>query len=120
MLKYLLDANLSPETAKYLRKFDVSVRSIQEEQLGHLPDQEIISLAKKEDLIIVTFDYDFAHLWFFKEWGKIGVIHLRTRLQTVEYINEIVGNFMRSGVMEREQLARTLVVLDESGYRVER
>ncbi len=102
MPKVLLDANLSPETAQFLRTLDISVHSIQEQGLGRLPDRDIIVIGKKESRIIVTFDYDFAELWYFKEWGTIGIIHLRTKLQTVEHINPILGNFLTSGVIEKE------------------
>lgn len=49
MLKLLLDANLSPETAKFLRHQGFDVKSVQEEKLGKLTDEEIVKLAIKEE-----------------------------------------------------------------------
>lgn len=120
MPRVLLDANLSPETAKFLRTLDISANSIQEQGLGRLSDEEIIAIGKKESRMIITFDYDFAELWYFKEWGTVGIIHLRTKLQTVEHVNPVLGNFLSNGIIEKESLQQSLIVLDESEYRVVR
>ena len=46
MRKLLLDANISPETAQFLRTLKYSVKSIQEEGLGKLPDEEIVAITQ--------------------------------------------------------------------------
>ncbi len=118
MPKFLLDANLSPLTAHYLRENTIQAKSILEENLGQLTDEEIVARAKRGKRIVITFDRDFAELWYFKEWGKIGIILLKTRHQRPAYINPILGTFLSSKVIEKQKLTKSLIVLSESGYRV--
>ena len=47
-MKFLLDANISPETATFLRQFNFNVKSLIEENLSCLSDVEVIDLAKQE------------------------------------------------------------------------
>lgn len=120
MLRFLLDANVSPEIALLFRELGYGAKSIQEECLGRLSDEEIIALAKREKRIIMTFDHDFAETWYFKERGKIGVLYLRTHFQTTEYVKGLLRSFIRSKILEKENLGKALVVLSEGGHRIVR
>lgn len=120
MLKFLLDANLSPETAEAIRELGYNTRSIQEEGLGELSDEEIVELAKREKRIIITFDQDLADAWYFREHGKVGVILLRTHLQTVEHLESVLTPFIEAKVIEKEKLKKSLTVLSEAGHRIVR
>ncbi|MDP3918061.1 MAG: DUF5615 family PIN-like protein [Candidatus Woesebacteria bacterium] len=42
MIKFLLDANLSPVTSKYLAELGFDSKSITEEKLGYVIDPEVI------------------------------------------------------------------------------
>lgn len=116
MLKLLLDANLSPETAKFFRRKGLNVKSIQEEKLGKLADKEIVELAIKEERIVVTLDLDFGELWYFVFKGKTGIIVLRTKFQTVEWVNKILEKFLKERF--KEGMEKSLIVLSESGFRI--
>ena len=48
MIKFLLDANLSPISSRFLNQRGYHSKSITEEGLGYLEDIEIIKLAKKD------------------------------------------------------------------------
>ncbi len=48
MPKFLLDANLSPETAEYLRGLGYHAESIQEQGLGNLTDEQVVQKAINE------------------------------------------------------------------------
>lgn len=120
MPKFLLDANISPETAEVFRKLGYNTKSIQEDALGKLSDEEVIKLARQEKRIIVTFDHDFAYAWYFVERGKVGVIFLRTRFQTTEYVERIISHFLQAKTIEKERLEKALVVLSEVGHRIVR
>ena len=67
MIKFLLDANLSPTTSKYLINLGFNSKSITEERLGYLIDSEIVKIAKKEKRMIITFDLDFGEIYHQKE-----------------------------------------------------
>ncbi len=49
MPRFLLDANLSPETAEYLRSLGYQAESIQEQGLGNLTDEQIVQKAVNEE-----------------------------------------------------------------------
>ena len=46
-MKFLLDANISHETANFLRQFNFDVKSLVEADLSHLTDAEVVELVKK-------------------------------------------------------------------------
>ena len=122
MLRFLLDANLSPETAAFLRQqFLFNVTSLLELNQSGLSDKEIISLAKREARIIVTLDLDFGELYHeVQEPSSFGVIILRLRDQRVEKVNQILQSFFQSLIGRKlfEEQPHALVVIDESSFRI--
>ena len=96
MSKFLLDANISRETAEFLRTtVGLDAEALPREQL-ELKDPEIVALAKKQSRVIITFDLDFGELYHFRERGQLGVIILRLEDQTVESVNAALARFFRS------------------------
>ena len=116
-LKFLLDANLSPLTAEFLRNLNFDATSILEQKLHYLSDEEVVKKAKREARIIITFDRDFADLWYFREKGKIGIIHVRTKNQTPENVNEILRRFIENP-KPSINLNNKLTVVKETGFRI--
>lgn len=92
MPKLLLDANISPETARFLRSLGFSVKSLIEENLAGITDEQVVTLAEKERRVIITFDLDFGRIYHFKEQGKVGIVVLRLENQTVESQTPILRN----------------------------
>jgi predicted nuclease of predicted toxin-antitoxin system len=118
MLKFLLDAALSPETANFLQKLGYDTEDLISLKLHHLIDEEVIRLAKRKRRIIVTFDLDFGQLYHFKFKGKVGIIILRLKNQTVESVNETLKNFLRRGIVEKQKLEKSLIVVTKTEFRV--
>lgn len=117
-LRLLLNANLSPETARFLReKFLFDVRCILEDRLGRLSDHDITKHAKTDNRIIVTSDLDFRQLYHFASDEQPGIIVLRLADQTIENTNRVLGDFFR-GFADRASLVRSLLVIEERRYRV--
>lgn len=120
MSKFLLDANLSPETQVYLEKtfgFDV-IDLITQKQFA-LSDEEIVILAKEQKRVIITFDLDFGEIYHLREEGKLGVIILRLDDQTVESVNRSLKAFF-NGEAKNISLETSLVVLEKDKIRVVR
>jgi len=118
VIKLLLDANLSPETRRYLTKtFAFDVIDLITENQARLPDEDVAKLAIKEKRIIVTFDLDFGEIYHFKEKGNLGVIILRLEDKTVESVNRALYQFFKKDV-ERINLYKSLVVIEEKGIRI--
>ena len=92
--RFLLDANLSPETAAYLRAtFGFDVVDLLTLGQSHLTDREIVAMAKRESRVVITFDLDFGKIYHRWERGQIGAMVLRLEDQTVESVNLVLGRF---------------------------
>jgi len=117
MLKLLLNANLSHETASTLRNLGIDVLCLLEKGLGAIADEEVVKLAKEEGRIIITFDLDFGQLYHFREEGKLGVIILRLKDQTVEAVNAVLERLFEDFKGEEAQLQNGLVIVEENRYR---
>lgn len=118
MTPLLLDANLSPDTGTYLRTelaFDaIHLRTI---GLGELSDDEVVTLAKREGRVIITFDLDYGEIYKRWERGQIGVILLRLEDQTSSSVNRVLDRFFRQDAPGID-LTSSLVILDEARTRV--
>ncbi|EKE06395.1 MAG: hypothetical protein ACD_19C00014G0009 [uncultured bacterium] len=117
MIKFLLDANLSPKTSKYLTKLGFDSKSITEEKLGYLKDSEIIKITKKEKRIIITFDLDFGEIYHQKESGNMGIIVLRLENQTPENVNSILDQFLSKETDKLKQNIKSLIVIKKGSTR---
>ncbi len=115
--KFLLDANLSPITAEFLRNLNFDATSIIEQKLHNLSDEEVVRKAKKEERVIITFDKDFADLWYFRQKGKIGIMRIRTKNQTPENVNEILNKYFKNP-KSKVDIRKQLVIIKETGFRI--
>lgn len=118
MPKFLLDANLSPETAEYLRSLGYKAESIQEQGLGNLTDEQVVQKATSEGSVIMTFDRDFSQSWYLNRQGRISMVWLRLKKQTVEHVNIVLGEVLE--LITEDELAGSLIVIKEEGYKVVR
>ncbi len=118
MLRFLLDANLSPETGAFLRAtFDHDLVALLTLGLSHLTDREVVAMAKRGACVVMTFDLDCGQIYHQSERGEVGAIVLRLEDQTVESVNRVLGRLF-AGVAATISLDRSLVVVDESRVRI--
>jgi predicted nuclease of predicted toxin-antitoxin system len=118
MLKLLLNANLSSQTAHFLREqFNFDVRCILEDNLGQLTDQAIADIAMQEKRVIITSDLDFGQIFHFNSSNQLGVIVLRISDQTIENVNGVLQKFFKS-FDNLASLATTLIVIEDNRYRI--
>lgn len=117
MLKFLLNANLSPETASFLRGLNFDVKCLLEENLSTIDDEEVINIAKKEGRVIITFDLDFGQIYHFREEGKVGIIVLRLEDQTVESVNLVLHDFFANFKGQGDKIQKNLIIVEEGRYR---
>ncbi|MBI2591346.1 MAG: DUF5615 family PIN-like protein [Candidatus Brennerbacteria bacterium] len=117
-LKFLLDANLSPETAFFLRLFNFDVKSLIEEDLGGIKDEEVLKIAQKEKRIIITFDLDFGELYYFSSKRKTNILVLRLDDQRIEAVHSILGRFLKNQVKILKRRGSYLVILSETRVRI--
>ena len=76
-MRFVADENIPNSLIKAIRRKGYSVKDLKEDNLAGIDDFELISLAKKEKRIIITFDKDFTDLTRFPINEHQGVVVLR-------------------------------------------
>lgn len=109
---------LTPETANFLRSHGFDVKSLLEDGLGDLDDDEVANIASKEKRIIITFDLDFGEMQYFASKKKFGVIILRLSDQRVEVVNKVLLNFFDHYYHIFGKEWRLLAILAETEVRI--
>lgn len=118
MAAFLVDENISPETAEFLERLGHSCHSILRDGPRGLSDRQIAKFAQERGLVIITHDMDFGQIYYFAERGGIGVIVLRLKAQTIESVNEVLARFLAAEVVKAEMLAKSLVIVTERSFRI--
>ncbi|HET7052504.1 MAG TPA: DUF5615 family PIN-like protein [Solirubrobacterales bacterium] len=77
-MRFLLDANLSPEVARLLKKAEQDAIHVSEIGLLTAPDPEIMEAAGQEGRILLTADADFGALLALGSRAKPSVVLLRS------------------------------------------
>ena len=118
MSAFLLDADLSPKLARFLTAtFGFDVESLLALDLGHLPDTEVVTLAKHQGRVIATLDEDFGEIYYRHERGAIGIIYLRVQDQANVAVTRVLERLFREEAPSIN-LDRSLVVVTEHRVRV--
>lgn len=116
-LRLLLDANISPETAVFLRSFGFNVKSLIEEKLGGLEDEVVAQMAVKERRTLITFDLDFGEMYYFAIKRAFSVIVLRLDDQRVEAVNKVLKRFLEMYGATLKNKRKNLFILGENEVR---
>jgi len=117
-LRFLLDANISPETAIFLRSLGFDTKSLIEKGLGGLEDAAVAAMAQKEKRILITFDLDFGELYYFSSYKYFRVIVLRLDDQRVASVNSVLKKFLEGHLDVFKKKGRLLAVISENDFRV--
>jgi predicted nuclease of predicted toxin-antitoxin system len=120
-MKFLLDANLSPKTAEYLRRsFSFDAISLFEINQHNILDSDVVKLAKLESRIIITLDLDFGKLYHeINQKSEFGVIIIRTSNQTRPHIEKLLDSFLKSELVKKTFTINpnSLVVIEDKIIR---
>jgi predicted nuclease of predicted toxin-antitoxin system len=116
--RFLLDANLSPRSAAFLRDtLGLDAIHIRDVRSGTIPDDEVVAVAKESGRVIITYDTDFGEIHHFREHGLLGVIQLELRDQTIESAHRVLKRFFQEQAVGIDFEA-SLVVLEIDRVRV--
>lgn len=117
MSRYLLDANVSPNTAQFLRDtFGVDAIHQRDVLAGSPRDEEIVARAKLDGHFIITFDLGFGERYYRQERGQVGVIVLRLRNQRRPSVEQALSRFFHREARTLN-LDTSLVVIEETTVR---
>jgi predicted nuclease of predicted toxin-antitoxin system len=115
-MRFLLDMNLPPAMADWLRSEGHDAVHVGAAGYADLPDREIFARAAGDSRIVVTFDLDFGEIVGLAGDAGCGVILLRLRLARQPYLQER----LRIAIAEAgESLeAGAIVVVEDARIRV--
>lgn len=120
MLRFLLDANISHETAEFLNSLGYDAKTVAQFGLEKAEDIEIAEKAARDKRILVTLDLDFGEIFYFSIKEKIWVIVLKLRDQTVESVNKTLNWLFKAKILEKKKYQNTLVIVEEGKIRIRR
>jgi predicted nuclease of predicted toxin-antitoxin system len=118
--RFLLDANLSPRTAKYLsQSLGFDAVSLLRRGLGQLSDADDLQIAKRENRVIITLDRDFIEPWLATGVIDHGIIYLELSgaHRYVGSVNAILARFLVNQAPS-VNLQKSIVIIRESEVRI--
>jgi predicted nuclease of predicted toxin-antitoxin system len=93
-MKFLLDQSADFRLIPHLRELGHDVQVISSNYPPGLPDEDVLTIARKEQRILIVADRDFGELIFHQGLAHAGVIFFRlpgAKLQTkLDHINTVL------------------------------
>jgi predicted nuclease of predicted toxin-antitoxin system len=115
-MRFLADESCDFNIVRFLRKEGYDVSSIVESHSG-AADEFVISLARKEERILMTEDKDFGHLVFTQGLPATGVILIRFFPKERKEIGKTIVNLIKK---EQDKLKNSFVVVQGKSVRIRR
>lgn len=109
-MKFLIDENLGIKVPQHLRGLGFDIVSISELSPG-ISDQEVLSLANRENRILITQDKDFGELVFKEGLLHSGVILLRLKDDSIVNKKKVIEQALHS---KKDYLNKFTVINDKS------
>jgi predicted nuclease of predicted toxin-antitoxin system len=115
-MKILIDMNLSPLWAPFLRENGIEAVHWSSIGLPDATDAEIVTFAKAHDFTVLTNDLDFGYILAITRGKKPSVVQTRTGALGSDQIGSIVLSALKLLTAEIEKGA--LVTVDQHKTRV--
>lgn len=117
-MRFLLDMNLPPAMADWLRSEGHDAVHIREIGLGHLPDRDVFVRAAEDGRIVVTYHLDFGEIVGLAGATGSGVVLLRLRLARQHYLRQR----LQAAIAEAAEALQTgaTVVVEDTRIRIRR
>jgi predicted nuclease of predicted toxin-antitoxin system len=87
-MRLLIDMNLPPSLAAWLRSEGHDAVHVRELGLGHGSDIEVFTRAGQDSRIVITFDLDFGEIAGLVAVTRIGIVLLRLRSVRIPHMRE--------------------------------
>jgi predicted nuclease of predicted toxin-antitoxin system len=115
-MKFLADMGISMRTVSALRKNGHQVEHMSELGLIRAADRDIVTRARSNGQVVLTFDLDFGEIMALSRFASPTVILFRTKNQTPQAITpKLLQVIHECG----PQLMRgAFVTVEDSGFRI--
>lgn len=117
MAKFLIDENLSPAIAFYLRKLSYQAKAVRELGLVGEPDDVIINFADKHDWVIITGDIEFGQ-FFYEKLGKISMVVIRSPQKNISATLEIIQILHKQSLLKQMSSKYQLMLAAPGSIRI--
>lgn len=114
-MKFLLDENISPKTYKFLKNLGHDMADVRLLNVKGIKDRQLIEIAAKQTRILITFDLDFSDLRDPMAKKLPGLIILRTKRFSSQFINVLLENFIVKH--KPKDIAGKICIITESQVR---
>ncbi len=108
-MKFLVDENIPMELIEELKNSGYDILRVDNFKKG-LKDQNVLELAFKERRILITFDKDFGELAVKQKKKVTGVILLRIKPQSIQFLKERILLLFK----QIRELEGKFIVLEEN------
>jgi len=115
-VRFLIDAPLSPETARWLTAQGHDAVHVEARGLLRAPDEDILRAAAKDDRLVITMDLDFPELLATKALRAPGVILIRLSFATTSHLHERLTALLQA--IDPDSLTETVTVLEDLRFRI--
>ena len=117
-MRFLLDMNLSSETAAWLCAQGHDAAHLRELGLQDLDDEAVLAKAVAEKRAVLTFDLDFADIVAAAGEARVGVILLRLRSAQTARVVDRLQAVLPSVAQALEKGA--IVIVEDARHRIRR
>jgi predicted nuclease of predicted toxin-antitoxin system len=118
MIQFLLDENVPPVVGQFLRDKGFNVKEVRKTLPPGTQDDTVISLARQEQRVLVTFDKHFSNLLVYPPGSHYGIIRIRIHppliFEIINAFDQLLTKF------DIETMRGPLIVLERAGFRVRR
>ena len=111
-MRFLTDENVAVSVMKKLRNKGYDVKDVKEENLSGFDDEKILSIANKEDRIIITHDRNFANLLNNPYKEHKGVIFLRFGDQSPQNAATKLAEFLDS--IDEDKIKNKIAIITDN------
>ncbi|NBC06582.1 MAG: hypothetical protein GVY26_05250 [Bacteroidetes bacterium] len=112
-MRFLANENYPRPSIEYLKSKGHYVKSIQEE-LGGSSDEEVIAIAERENLVILTFDSDYGELLFkYQREAPPSVVYFRFKGKSPSESGKMLAELLGTEL----EIRGHFTVIEETGVR---
>ncbi|MBI5621122.1 DUF5615 family PIN-like protein [Candidatus Gottesmanbacteria bacterium] len=117
MPKFLIDENLSPKLAGFLRSLGYTASAVREVELAGSSDEEIVAWAKDHAHIVITRDLGFGYTFAVKDLA-FGLVLLRSKKDETKAFEDLLFRLHQGGQLASITMTSFLVVSSSSVRRI--
>lgn len=115
-MRFKIDENLPIDLASLLRNNGHDAETVHDEDMTGASDPDIAARCQDEGRVVVTFDLDFSDIRAYPPDQHPGLLVLRLERQDRDHVLTTFGRLLP--VLEEEEIARRLWIVDEDRIRI--